>query len=720
MKKYFLVITILVISILISIKLFPVFRDKFSTNKKDGISFIAKVDSKDFYVNQYGTWKKQFVKGVNIGAGKPGAYPGEVSITKAEYLRWFNEIGKMNANTIRVYTILSPSFYDALQEYNHKAISPIYVMHGVWLNETNIATINNAYDPKINDSFKNDIKTTIDVIHGKAKIKAEPGHASGTYTKDVSMYVSAWILGIEWDPEFVLNTNKLNETNTSFQGKYLFSKDASPFENWLSKIGDYSIKYETEKYGMQRPLSFTNWVTTDPLSHPNEPLKKEDQVSVNVEHIKAKAAFIPGCFASYHIYPYYPDFMNYQKEYSAFKDSAGKINTYEAYLKDLRKIHTMPVLVAEFGIPASRGKAHENIFMGYNQGNVSESAQGEMDADMLKGIKLENYMGGLVFAWQDEWFKRTWNTMDLDIPDRRAYWSNTQTNEQEFGVLAFDPGSIKNLIDIDGNVSDWKKIKPLTSKENTTISATSDEKYMYFRVHSKNFDITKDKFLIPIDTISNQGNNIIKKIEGSKSLSPTLALDRAADFIIQIDGKENSKILVDGYYDSFYYSYSKLLNMIPKVPEIEGKNSGIFNSMYLSLNRQLLLPVDNIILPFSKYETGKLEFGNGNPSSKEFNSLTDFNINGDEIEIRIPWQLLNVMDPSSKMSMNDFYKEGIKPISMRGIYIGGILLKEDKVMENISSKKYDWNKWDIPSYHERLKPSYYILQKAFKEIGGED
>ena len=73
--------------------------------------------------------------------------------------------------------------------------------------------------------------------------------------------------------------------------------------------------------------------------------------------------------------------MNYQKDYIEFKDATGKINTYEAYLNDLKKQHTMPVLVAEFGIPAARGKAHENIYMGYNQGNVSETTQGEMDVD---------------------------------------------------------------------------------------------------------------------------------------------------------------------------------------------------------------------------------------------------------------------------------------------------------------------------------------------------
>lgn len=77
----------------------------------------------------------------------------------------------------------------------------------------------------------------------------------------------------------------------------------------------------------------------------------------------SKEMFKTGVFASYHIYPYYPDAMNYQKEYTDYIDADGKINTYRAYLKDLIKEHTMPVVVAEFGIPSSRGKAHESIHM---------------------------------------------------------------------------------------------------------------------------------------------------------------------------------------------------------------------------------------------------------------------------------------------------------------------------------------------------------------------
>ncbi|WDC85245.1 hypothetical protein PL321_07265 [Caloramator sp. mosi_1] len=135
--------------------------------------------------------------------------------------------------------------------------------------------------------------------------------------------------------------------------------------------------------------------------------------------------------------------MNYDKKYTTYIDEKGKVNPYRSYLNDLRKEHTMPVLVAEFGIPASRGMAHVNIHTGFNQGFVNETKQGEYIVSMLEDIYKEEYAGGLVFSWQDEWFKRTWNTMDLDIPDRRPYWKNVQTNEQMFGLLTFEPGEQK-------------------------------------------------------------------------------------------------------------------------------------------------------------------------------------------------------------------------------------------------------------------------------------
>ncbi|MFR5172180.1 MAG: family 2 glycosyl transferase, partial [Clostridium paraputrificum] len=112
-----------------------------------------------------------------------------------------------------------------------------------------------------------------------------------------------------------------------------------------------------------------------------------------------------------------------------------------------------------------------------------------------------------------------------------------------------------------------------------------------------------------------------------------------------------------------------------------------------------------------------LIYGNGNPEDDDYNSLADFYINENVIEIRIPWQLLNVMDPSSKCVMDDFYKVGgIQPLEIQGINIGTYIYGVDN-SSKIDLKRYEWAKWEIPTYHERLKASYYILQDAMSKIG---
>ena len=41
------------------------------------------------------------------------------------------------------------------------------------------------------------------------------------------------------------------------------------------------------KRGWSRPVTFTNWLTADPLDHPEEPIAHEDQVTVDATHLRA-------------------------------------------------------------------------------------------------------------------------------------------------------------------------------------------------------------------------------------------------------------------------------------------------------------------------------------------------------------------------------------------------------------------------------------------------
>lgn len=681
--------------------------------------YVSKVDGNSFYVLENGQWTKTFIKGVNLGAGKPGAFPGEVAITYDEYYRWLGYISDMHANTIRVYTIQRPQFYNALFDFNQNAVKngkkPIYVFHGVWVNESDIATIDDAFGS--NDKILNDmnvtVKDTINILHGNHYLPVNKGHADGNYTSDVSKYVIGWIVGIEWEPSLVVSTNENNAKRSHYDGKYLYTVGASPFEAFLTEVGDKLIDYEMTTYNMQSPVAFSNWVTTDPLKHPNEPYKNEDLVEVNVEHIKWHDSYKAGMFASYHVYPYYPDTFSYQTDYINFKDAGGKPNPYLAYLEEIKKFHSMPVLISEFGIPASRGKAHENKITGFNQGFIDERTQGDMLMKMMKDIHAANLAGGLVFSWQDEWFKRTWNNNDLDLPDSRPYWLNAQTNEQHFGLLALDPGNDKSISYIDGSFDDWANDTPLYADDHTKLYVKSDEGYVYLKIDAENYDFNKDTLIIPIDTIKEQGNTSFSQ------LGSTFSKD--ADFVVKIHGPTDSHVLVDAYYDNYYFRYAVQTSLINKTPAFHHKNTGIFNPIRLSLNKSYVVPPLNTVVPFAGYETGLLQYGIGNPDNPDFNSLSDFYYKDGKVEMRIPWQLLNVMDPSHKYVIDDMYARGkISKLKVDGMSFGIQHIKTGSTpgttQQPIAMEEYSWKEWEQPTFHERLKPSYYILQKGFQAM----
>lgn len=700
------------------------------TTTINNLEVNTKTDDTYIQVLKDNKWTNFLVKGVNMGISKPGSFPGETAITKDEYLRWFKDIGAMHANAIRVYTLHPPAFYQALYEYNHMAKEPLYLFHGAWINEETLIEKQNAYAKEVQNDFDREITNMIDIIHGNASIPENPGHAFGEYTYDISKYVLGIMLGIEWDPEVVKNTNEQNKEKASYQGTYFKTKDASPFESWLALKMDETAKYEADNYGWQHTMSFTNWVTTDLLEHPYEPDSQEDMSVVNPNHIKATNNFQAGLVASYHVYPYYPDFLNYEPEYQNYINKQGKQSNYGAYLQDLRKAHNMPVLIAEFGVPSSRGKTHDNI-NGMTQGFLSEQEQGTFDKEMFEMIVDEEYAGGLVFTWQDEWFKRTWNTMEYDNPDRRPFWSNIQTNEQNFGLLSFDPGKYEPSIYIDGSLKDWERLQvpPFYSDASLedgmkSIYVSSDEQQVNMRIdYHQPIDFQKDTTYLLLNTIENQGQKTISL------KNQEIKTDFGVDFLIKIADEENSEIVVDSYYDSFHYQYGSILHMVKEESYANKKNNGIFHPIRLTLNKELKLPDAKV--PFHSYVTGQLLFGNGNPTSKDFNSLTDFSVSRDRktVEIRIPWALLNIKDPSQKEAIADLWKKGLEGSEyIKGIQIAAVMENDNELISSLpaftkeakllsdSSKWYTWDKWETPAYHERLKASYYILQDAFSEI----
>lgn len=651
------------------------------------------------------------IKGVNLGLGKPGAFATEYGITKDEYLRWFEQIQDLGANVIRTYTIAHSDFYDAFHEYNEGNTDPLYLIHGVWLEGYLVNSHLDAYDDVFQRAFLKNSKDVVDIVHGRHKGPKLNQIRAQSYKKDISPWVYGYILGVEWDENLVAYTDQTVAPKEQYTGDYFYTEDASNFEIMLAQVGDEMVQHETEKYGTQRTISFSNWATTDPFTYPKKIAEAFLKYSsIDTEKIKTTDAFKSGQYASYHVYPHYPEFISLEE---------GSIdNGYLAYLEKLVEHHEIPVLISEFGVSASRGQSsyEDNRILARDQGFMSEMEQGEAVVSLYDDIKASGAVGGIVFSWQDEWFKRTWNTAPFVDSAYSAYWSDVQTSEQGFGLLAFDPGEDESTVYIDGDRSEWQA-SDLVVNEDYQLSMTYDEQAIYFLAEREGFDANEDKFYIPLDVTPNSGSTIIEQY-GIETSHPT-------DFLIEIDGTENSRVWVQERYNATQTIHGDELNRIyDRYEDPPAKDSTVFRPIELILheadyfNEVGQIPFSEFDLANEKhytlaqtYETGKLLHGNANPAANDYNSLADFHFGENFVEIKIPWSLLNFSDPTEMKVHDDYYENyGVEHLRIDQINVG--LGEGSQAIEMVGFELERLGK--KPKYHERLKDSYYILQDHWK------
>lgn len=671
--------------------------------------YFMTVKDKEIYRIEGETEEVFEIKGVDLGAGRPGAFATEFAIDYDTYMEWFRLIQEMNANVIRVYTISDPEFYHAFYDYNKDNKNPLYLLHGVWVDDEVVRGANDAYADEFIEVFKEDCKKLVDVLHGRRNIWHNSRHGYGSYKWDVSQWVAGYILGVEWDPDVVLYTDDVREYKSSFDGEFLYTdENASAFEAMLARVGDTLLEYEMRKYGDQKLLAFSNWPETDPLYHEQWRLEKNTNLArIDVEHIHGKENLRTGMFASYHIYPYYPAFLDFEEKYASYVDEKGENNPYQGYLKDINEHHTMPVVISEFGLPSSRGIARINKARGMDQGNLSEKEQAERLKILYEDIKTAGCSGAIVFAWQDEWFKRTWNTWPGVNLARNAYWSDYQTNEQSFGLITFDPGETESIVYVDGDVEEWEEIPWLTKDEGFGLQAAYDEKFVYFHVYVKDLK-EGDIVYLPVDITPNSG--------AYKDQESGLTFEQPTDFLIRLDGKDNSAMLVQEYYDMLFATERREIweeDAFINPPE---KDSQQFNMIQQFLRGKIMMLNGEVLEPWL-FPAGELLHGDANPKHEEFNSIADFNIKGDYIELRIPWTMFNFSDPSQMEIHDDYYEHyGVEELKIKKMDISMQVLKDGKkiVKPFESLKLKGWG--NHPSWHMRIKESYYAMQEVYGEV----
>ncbi|MBR1691933.1 MAG: hypothetical protein IJ711_04070, partial [Lachnospiraceae bacterium] len=310
---------------------------------------------------------------------------------------------------------------------------------------------------------------------------------------------------------------------------------------------------------------------------------------------------------------------------------------------------------------------------------------------------------------QDEWFKRTWNTVHAVDLDKTPYWSDYQTNEQYFGLLTFDPGEETSVCYVDGDTSEWSEKDAVISNGDSAVSMKYDEKFLYFLITKENFKPGTDTLYIPIDTTPKSGSTYCKRYD--------VAFERDCDFLLVLHGTSDSRLVVHKRYEPLLAAYGEIYYGINPYIDPPDRATVRFENIYLPLILENVLPkADDLLSSSVKYETGLLRYGNANPDADDFDSLADFCFAEDAVEIRLPWQLLNFSNPSEMMIHDDYYeKYGIENLQIDRMYVGvADTERSDYRIPMAAFRLKGWEK-DVTA-HERLKKSYYILQEYWNSL----
>ena len=177
-----------------------------------------------------------------------------------------------------------------------------------------------------------------------------------------------------------------------------------------------------------------------------------------------------------------------------------------------------------------------------------------------------------------------------------------------------------------------------------------------------------------------------------------------------IDGQDNSRVLTDSYEDLFYYTYVLNKKVFPSDGE-PVRNSGKYNTVRQFLSNEIVLPLSGEVIAPQYIESGLLKYGVTDPASEDFDNIADFYCEGGNLEIRIPWSIINVMNSTAGVCLGDFYSQGsLDTVDVPSVEIGCGLAGSSK----ITLVDTDYHTKEKSYYHTRLKKSYAIIQEALE------
>lgn len=620
----------------------------------------ARLDSNKLQIYTDKKWVDFRIKGFNMYGEKPGNAKFDYSDSYDYYKNIIAKVASSGANVIRTYDLYSPDFYRALYEYNQANDNKIYLIEGISLNKIDTKNITSDATLKL---IKQNAEYTVSAMFGNANLKDSANNRTGLYRHNVSQYLLGYDidLGLS-DKEY----KALAKSNYSYSGKY-YSANGNGAEALYANILDTVSSFSKEKYdniplifskGSTSLLSGAFWAKGDTFNLSN--IKVSDDT---------KSLFAVSYTAKIND-------DTYQKNKKNFKAKKGATK-YDAYLSEIKKNNTAPVLIDSLGASSSVSiydNKNKELF------GLSEEEQANQIIDMYKSVNNGGFVGGLVSNINDSWNDVGSDSYATTVPLSNAYlWHDVTDINQTNGILSVDSAenedSTLSVAEADQNISG--------------IDYGSDEGYLYVTINmKKKIDYEKQVVVIGLDTYKTPIEDEYKMGDAYKKLfGKTYS---GLEFLIRIDNKDTATLYC--------------------VPSYNRKNG--------SLGVKAKFDAD-----FNKVAT--LKYGSFATQN------TQYFMTGNNIRLRLPWAMLNVTDASRRIIINDSGKNGASGIDgqYRTTISSGVAatatVSKKKDMERAyefpsskrspAYKRYAWSTWEESDvkYQIREKSAFKSLKNYF-------
>jgi hypothetical protein len=232
------------------------------------------------------------------------------------------------------------------------------------------------------------------------------------------------------------------------------------------------------------------------------------------------------------------------------------------------------------------------------------------------------------------------------------------------------------------------------------------------------------RYLIGIDTHSRELGDAVLPL--TRTRSPV-----GLEFVLDLQGPEDSHLLVDHPYN--LYRDEPIVGSKPLADEqiynrpfrSLANAAGKYDSIVVVTNRRRF-GRDGTVYPRQSVNRSRLLF-----ARQSENSLADWYADSATavIEVRIPWGMLNVLDPSSRLVLRGSQSGDIAGVTTDGFRFvvesydpshpraGGDHLPNGSPGTAFGPlPTWSWQSWEEPRWYEELKPQFETMRRAFADI----